>query len=114
MLEVQTKYGKVKGFAKDGLCQWFGIPYAKPPLKDLRFRRAVECEPWENVKDCTKFGGHPYQFKLESILSTKMYTEDCLYLNIWRKNNDEKNLPVDVWIHGGYLHCFSATDSIYH
>lgn len=114
MLEVQTKYGIVKGFVKDGLCQWFGIPYAKPPLKDLRFRRAVECEPWENVKDCTKFGGHPYQFKFESILGTKMDTEDCLYLNIWRKNNNEKNLPVDVWIHGGYLHCFSATDSVYH
>ncbi|OUM59023.1 hypothetical protein PIROE2DRAFT_21295 [Piromyces sp. E2] len=112
-LEVQTKYGKVKGFTKDGISKWYGIPYAKPPLGELRFRRAVECEPWEGVKDCTSFKGRCIQFKLPSSpVSTD--SEDCLQLNIWRKDNDEKKLPVYLWIHGGYLHTGSGTDDIYH
>jgi len=112
-LEIQTKYGKVKGFKKDGISKWYGIPYAKPPVKELRFRRAVECEPWEGVKDCTKFKGRCVQFKLPSSL-LKTDSEDCLQLNIWRKDNDEKKLPVYLWIHGGYLHTGSGIDDIYH
>jgi len=107
---VDTKYGKVKGFENKGLSQWFGVPYAKPPVGDLRFKRAVECEPWQDVKNCTKCGGRPIQFKYSSLLSSKNDSEDSLYLYIWRKNNDDKKLPVDVWFHGGYLHCGSAID----
>eukprot|EP00833_Pecoramyces_ruminatium_P007890 jgi/Orpsp1_1/1181922/evm.model.c7180000079142.2 len=106
-LIVNTKYGKVEGFVKDGISRWYGIPYAKPPIGDLRFRRAEECEPWKEVKKCTKFIGRPHQFKLRFILSKNNDTEDCLYLNIWRKNNDAKNLPVYVWIHGGPLGCYN-------
>jgi para-nitrobenzyl esterase len=112
-LIVNTKYGKVEGFVKDGVSRWYGIPYAKPPVDDLRYRRAVECDPWKEVKKCTQFGGRPYQFKLNSVLSRKNDTEDCLYLNIWRKNSGEKNLPVYVWIHGGYLHCYAAHYKLY-
>lgn len=113
-LEIQTKYGKVKGFTEDGLNKWYGIPYSKPPVGELRFRRAVECEPWDGVKDCTKFKGRCIQFKLPSSpLSTD--SEDCLQLNIWRNNNkDEQKLPVYVWIHGGYLHTGSGIDDMYH
>jgi len=112
-LIVKTKYGQVEGFVKNGISHWLGIPYAKPPVGDLRFRRAVECEPWKEVKDCTHFGGHPCQFKLNFLFGKSNETEDCLYLNIWRKNNDEKKLPVHVWIHGGYLHCMSPNDPPY-
>jgi para-nitrobenzyl esterase len=112
-LIVKTKYGQVEGFVKNGISHWLGIPYAKPPLGDLRFRRAVECEPWKEVKDCTHFGGRSCQFKLHFLLDKSTDTEDCLYLNIWRKNNDEKKLPVHVWIHGGYLHCMSPNDPLY-
>jgi para-nitrobenzyl esterase len=84
-LIVKTKYGQVEGFVKNGISHWFGIPYAKPPVGDLRFRRAVECEPWKEVKDCTHFGGRSCQFKLNFMLDKSTDTEDCLYLNIWRK-----------------------------
>ena len=110
-LIINTKYGKVEGFVEDGVSRWYGIPYAKPPIGDLRFRRAAECEPWKDVKKCTKFGGRPYQFKFKTILGKKDDTEDCLYLNIWRKSSDEKNLPVYVWIHGGYLFCYCGHDN---
>ncbi|ORX44628.1 alpha/beta-hydrolase [Piromyces finnis] len=112
-LIVNTKYGKLQGFEKDGINCWYGVPYAKPPLGDLRFRRAVECEPWEGTKDCSKFGGRAHQFKLRKISETKADSEDCLYLNILRKNNDKKNLPVFVNIHGGYLYFLSAQDETY-
>ncbi|ORX78684.1 para-nitrobenzyl esterase [Anaeromyces robustus] len=112
-IEIQTKYGKVKGFKKDGVCKWFGIPYAKPPVKELRFRRAVECEPWEGVKDCTKLKGRCIQFKLPNT-PVKTDSEDCLHLNIWRQDNDEKKLPVYFWIHGGYLHNGSGDDEMHH
>jgi len=112
-LEIQTKYGKVKGFTKDGISKWYGVPYAKPPIKELRFRRAVECDPWEGVIDCTKFRGRCVQFKLP-ISDLPDDSEDCLHLNIWRKDNQEKNLPVYFWIHGGYLHTGSGIDEMYH
>ena len=112
-LIVNTKCGQVEGFVKDGVSRWYGVPYAKPPVDDLRFRRAVECDPWKDVKNCTQFGGRPVQFKLASLCSKENDTEDCLYLNIYRKNSDDKNLPVYVWIHGGYLHCNCAYDNLY-
>jgi len=112
-IEIQTKYGKVKGFKKDDICKWYGIPYAKPPIKELRFRRAIECEPWEGVKDCTKLKGRCIQFKLPST-PLKTDSEDCLHLNIWRKDDNEKKLPVYLWIHGGYLHNGSGDDEMYH
>ena len=112
-LVVETKYGKVEGFVKDGISRWYGIPYAKPPVGELRFRRAVECEPWKEVKDCTKFGSRCCQFKFPSG-SDKTDSEDCLFLNIWRKTSEEKNLPVFVYIHGGYLHNGSGSDPAHH
>jgi len=112
-LFINTKYGQVEGFTENGISKWYGIPYAKPPIGDLRFRRAVACDPWKDVKKCTSFGNRPVQFKLKPLLSKKGDSEDCLYLNIWRKNNDAKNLPVYVWIHGGYLFCYAAHDSLY-
>ena len=71
-LIVNTKFGKVEGFIEDGVTRWYGIPYAKPPIGDLRFRRAKECEPWKDIKKCTKFGGRPYQFKFKTYLVKKM------------------------------------------
>jgi len=112
-LIIKTKNGSVEGFVENGISRWYGIPYAKPPLGDLRFRRARECEPWKEVKKCTKFGGRPHQFRFKPLLSQSSDSEDCLYLNIWRRNNDEKNLPVLVWIHGGLLHCGSNLDTPY-
>jgi len=112
-LIVDTKYGKVEGFEQDGIRRWYGIPFAQPPLGHLRFRRAVECEPWEEIKKCTTFGPRPCQFKLLSAVSKPGDSEDCLYLNIWRRSSDEKKLPVYVWIHGGYLHCVAAHDAPY-
>ncbi|ORX57106.1 alpha/beta-hydrolase [Piromyces finnis] len=112
-LVVNTKCGRVEGFVENGISKWYGIPYAKPPIGNLRFRRSVACEPWKDIKKCTNFGPRCIQFKFPS--STKETdSEDCLTLNIWRKNNDSKNLPVFIYIHGGYLHNNSGSSTAHH
>ncbi|OUM62249.1 hypothetical protein PIROE2DRAFT_11505 [Piromyces sp. E2] len=108
-LIVETKYGKIEGFTEKNINKWYGIPYAKPPVGELRFRRSVPCDAWEGVKPCKTFGNKSVQFM--TFLYNKSSTsesEDCLTLNIWRKNSKDKQLPVYVWIHGGYLHCGSG------
>jgi para-nitrobenzyl esterase len=82
---------------------------------DLRFRRAVECEPWKEVKKLYSFWWSFLSinlfFYLRLVVSND--TEDCHYLNTWRKNNDIKKLPIVVWSHRGYLHYCSATNVPY-
>ncbi|OUM62250.1 hypothetical protein PIROE2DRAFT_11506 [Piromyces sp. E2] len=110
---VETKYGKVEGFTEKGINKWFGIPYAEPPVGELRFRRSVPHAAWEGVKPCKKFGSKPIQFMKMVNLPCKTESEDCLFLNIWRKNSQDKKLPVYVWIHGGYLHYGDGSDPLF-
>ena len=112
---VLTDDGEVEVYA--------GIPYAKAPLGDLRFRETQPAEPWDGVKVCDHFapmamqqrnlalydsltkilGYHNYQVSLKDNY-TEPVSEDCLYLNIWKPagSNGDK-LPVLVYIHGGSL-----------
>lgn len=114
---IQTNYGKVRG-VQEGSCMAFkNIPYAKPPVGELRFRRPVEPDPWEGELDCTAFGKIAMQ-KLpgneqpwEKLYFKEFYSdpaylremsEDCLNLNIWTPaKTPEDKLPVAFWIHGG-------------
>ena len=98
---VQTKYGAAKGFedASDTWV-WKAIPFAKPPVGELRWKAPHDPEPWEGIREETKFCSACPQYNpitRESIIGS----EDCLYLNIWRPQSKETGLPVYVWIHGG-------------
>jgi len=112
-LIVETKNGKIEGFTEKGINKWYGIPYAKPPINELRFRRAVPCESWEGVKSCKQFQNKNFQFMKGFSISHTPESEDCLYMNIWRKNTEEKKLPVFVWIHGGYLHYGEGSNPLF-
>ena len=48
---INTKYGKIKGYERRSILEFLGIPYAKPPINELRFKRAVDIEPWDNIFD---------------------------------------------------------------
>lgn len=97
---VETQYGTIKGAAEDGIITFKGVPFAAPPVGDLRFKAPQEPAAWEEIKDCTSFA--PSAVQPNEISGIKQ-DEDCLYLNIWSPEDarKKKNLPVFIWIHGG-------------
>ena len=109
--ETKIDTGLVRGLPGGNyICTVFkGIPYAKPPVGELRFRRPQPAEPWEGVRECYKFGPAAYQLDRSYEVGGKnLYptpyeiSEDCLYLNVWtpaEKTTDK--LPVFFWTHGG-------------
>ncbi len=103
---VSTKYGKVEG-VKEGRFEVFkNIPFAKPPVGELRFQPPVEPDRWDGVLDATKFGPRAMQDPLNPDNAGAVMSEaDCLNLNIWTPACDGKKRPVVVHIHGGG-HCF--------
>ncbi len=100
--EVTTDKGKVKGTIKTGYREFLGIPYAKPPLKDLRWKKPAPADAWATVKDATKVGPSCPQVPISGLGVPNNYSEDCLTLNVWAPNPaPAKPAPVMVWIHGG-------------
>ncbi|XP_030060308.1 fatty acyl-CoA hydrolase precursor, medium chain [Microcaecilia unicolor] len=119
---VTTKSGKLKGKLMKvkgtdrHVNAYFGIPFAKPPIGQLRFSPPQPAEPWNGVRDATSyppwcvqnvkaFTELPYILKNENYPHT--VSEDCLYLTVYAPADTSKNararLPVMVWIHGGGL-----------
>lgn len=97
---AMTTYGAVEGEKdKDETIAWRGIPYAAPPVGALRWRAPREPESWKGIRHAGKFG--PRAAQKGTVLGWPTGSEDCLYLNIWRPDSAEKELPVYVWIHGG-------------
>lgn len=118
---VTTKYGKVEGMKNNGVCVWLGIPYAKPPVGDLRWKAPRDPDPWNGVLPAQSFPNPPVQFAgimgsldVEKIREHELIgSEDCLYLNIWRPDSNEK-LPVYVWIYGGANQAGQSALPLYH
>ncbi len=95
--------GMIQGAVADGVLSFKGIPYAAPPVGNLRWRATQPVAPWSGVRKATAFGPDCAQAPgdVEKIQTTP--SEDCLFVNVWRPANVEPNtkLPVIVWIHGG-------------
>jgi para-nitrobenzyl esterase len=100
---VRTANGQVKGEAKSMVTSFKGIPYAAPPVGDLRWQAPQPAASWKGVRDATQFGGSCVQGTgWDPGYDKPTLTEDCLYLNVYVPSNaKQKNLPVFVWNHGG-------------
>lgn len=114
---VESNDGQVKGERIGAVYSWKGIPYAKPPLGQLRFRAPEPPEKWVGVRDATEFAPAAMQ-PSRDIMSflgdaPNKKNEDCLYLNIWSPKADDKRRPVMVWIHGGSFISGSGSSDIY-
>jgi para-nitrobenzyl esterase len=97
---VVTRFGALRGRADEAdTWSWKGIPYAAPPVGELRWRAPREPAPWAGVRDSSRFGSHAVQHV--PVAGGITGSEDCLYLNVWRPRGTEAGLPVYVWIHGG-------------
>lgn len=109
---IEVEGGKISGLMNnDKTVESFkGIPFAAPPIGDLRWRAPQPVQPWNGVLACTKFSASPMQAKPvpfsmwseEFLIPTEPISEDCLYLNVWTANKNKKSKqPVLVWIYGG-------------
>lgn len=97
---VETRYGVVRGFADQASTWvWKAIPFARPPIGELRWKAPRDPQPWDEIREETELSGRACQNRLltDSIIGS----EDCLYLNVVRPQSAEKDLPVYFWIHGG-------------
>ena len=111
---IPTDRGPVRGVETPTVNKYLGIPYAAPPVGDLRWQPPQPAARWQGPRDATQFGSHCAQDA--SPFGTESASEDCLYLNVFTPNGkvaQEKNgktklkkakrLPVMVWLHGGAL-----------
>ena len=106
---------------------WYGIPYAQPPIGDLRFRHPIEPTAWQGIKKTVKQPNSCVQIKdtmwpgfqgAEMWNANTPINEDCLYLNVVVpevSNNSLSNYPkaVLVWIHGGGFYSGTSTLELY-
>ncbi|XP_066439464.1 para-nitrobenzyl esterase-like [Eleutherodactylus coqui] len=113
-VDVTTSCGKVRGQHCNKIYTFRGIPYASPPNGSLRWRPPQEPTCWSDTLDATKFKSMCAQVRTLSATGEVMGSEDCLYINVWTPSlNHDANLPVMVWIHGGYLLIFSGAETGY-
>lgn len=113
---VRAPAGALRGEASEGLHIFRGIPYARPPVGQLRWRPPLQHPRWRDARDATQFGPACVQptARGESIYAGELgpMSEDCLSLNIWAPA-DARNAPVLVWIHGGALTTGASSERMY-
>ncbi len=114
---VKIQSGELEGVQENGLFVFKGIPYAAPPVGELRWQAPQPSAAWEGVRKADAFSDacvQPESSSYEEAGGIGPTSEDCLYLNVWTPNPDPSaKLPVMVWIHGGALVIGSGSRPLY-
>ncbi len=118
---VKTTSGKVSGLDNNGIQVFKGIPFAAPPVGDLRWKAPQPVTPWNGVKKCVAFGASPVQappvpfmcWSEEYLIPKEPIGEDCLYLNVWAPKKSTTKKAVLVYIYGGGFRTGGAGCAIY-
>jgi para-nitrobenzyl esterase len=101
--EIKIDTGRLSGSAHDGVVSFKGIPFAAPPVGDLRWRAPQPAKAWTGVRAAAGYSPDCAQkpFPGDAAPLGTPPAEDCLYLNVWRPDSTAARLPVMVWIYGG-------------
>jgi para-nitrobenzyl esterase len=112
---VAVETGLLQGAVEYNMNVFKNIPYAAPPVGDLRWRPPQPAASWNGTRDASKFGDSCPQpnLKNENKGLGLPGNEDCLKLNVFTPQKPGKDLPVMVWIHGGALQMDGARDPLY-
>jgi len=128
--ERETRFGKIVGVddsAGTGTYAWKGVPFAKPPVGDLRWKTPVDPDKWKSTRPTQQFGNacvqygriygpgtnNRYDLTIGATLFQAVGSEDCLYLNIWRPADNRGGRPVIVFVHGGSNVSGYTADPVY-
>jgi para-nitrobenzyl esterase len=114
--EVKIDSGTVHGVSKDGITSFKGIPFAAPPVGNLRWKAPQPVQPWTDVRVADKFGSDCMQapWEPEWIRIATTPSEDCLFINVWTPSTSSpQKLPVMVWIYGGAYTGGGASTPVY-
>lgn len=113
---VNAPAGSLRGEMSGDIAVYRGIPYARPPVGELRWRPPLQLPRWRGVRDATQFGAacvQPPSSETSIYYSTfPVMSEDCLFLNVWAPPHAQ-NAPVLVWIHGGSLVSGAGSSAYY-
>jgi para-nitrobenzyl esterase len=116
---VHTRSGSIEGIYQDKEYVFKGIPFAAPPVGNLRWLPPQPVEPWKGVRSAKEFGPIAPQNQLPgsemmaSLAIDEPQDENCLFLNIWTQGLDGARRPVMVWIHGGAFIIGAGSQTIY-
>jgi len=108
---IAVEGGKIAGVksTESDVVAFKGIPFAAPPVGELRWKQPQPVVPWSGVKQCDSYGPSPMQAKptpfmvytSEFLIPEQPISEDCLYLNVWTNAHKGAKHPVYLWIYGG-------------
>lgn len=114
---VAVDGGRIEGVVlKSGVSGWFGVPFAAPPVRDLRWKPPQPVRSWHDVRHADRFAAECLQSlrgsRQNHYFGEEATSEDCLYLNIWAPQR-ARRAPVIVWIYGGGFTIGSASMANY-
>lgn len=115
---VNTKQGKIQGLKNNNLFVFKGIPFAKPPVGNLRWMPPQPAASWKGVRPAGDYGTIAPQKLMPAggpiaVGTSEPQSEDCLYLNVYSTGLDDKKRPVMVWIHGGAFSIGSGSEAMF-